>query len=76
MTWKPHLRLVTIDEAAELVDRPASTIRRWISEGRMPVIAKQGRRGLVLEAHVLRVDGELASRDACGVSTRDATLSP
>ena len=62
MTWQPHLRLVTIEEAAELVDRPPSTIRRWISEGRMPVIAKQGRRGLVLESHVLRIDGELAKR--------------
>lgn len=61
MTWQPHLRLVTVEEAAELVGRPASTIRRWVSEGRLPLAAKHGRRNLLLESHVLRVDGELSA---------------
>lgn len=62
MTWRPHLRLVTIDEAAELIDRPTSTIRRWISEDRLKPIAHFGRRTLLLEAHVLRVDAALSAR--------------
>lgn len=56
-TWRPEQRLLTIDEAAESVMRPASTIRRWVSEKRLTVRAKRGRQQLVLESDVLEVDG-------------------
>lgn len=56
MTWEPHKRLLTIDEAARSVDRPSSTIRRWISEGRLRPTATTGWRKLYLESDVLAVD--------------------
>jgi excisionase family DNA binding protein len=55
--WEPDRRLLTIEEAAESVARPASTIRRWITEKRLAVTAHRGRQALVLEADVLEVDG-------------------
>lgn len=57
MTWHPELRLLTIEEAADSVRRPASTIRRWLAEGRLTPRASHGRRPLLLEADVLEVDG-------------------
>ena len=58
MIWDPHARLVTIPEAALSVDRPESTIRRWIAEGRLRTVGRQGRRWLLLEADVLQVDAD------------------
>jgi len=58
MTWHPDRRLLTIEEAAQSVDRPASTIRRWIAEGRLRTVGKQGRRALILEAHLLEADAD------------------
>ena len=65
MSWDPHERLLTIPEAAKSVDRPESTIRRWISEGRLTPRARMGRRALLLEADVLQVDGDTARGPAC-----------
>lgn len=62
MTWTPHRRLITTTEAAQSIDRPASTIRRWVSEGRLPVTARLGHRPLFLESDVLRVDAETQTR--------------
>lgn len=58
MSWDPHARLVTIPEAALSIDRPESTIRRWISEGRLRTMGRQGRRTLLLEADVLQTDAD------------------
>jgi len=54
--WEPHLRLLTIDEAAASIGRPASTVRRWISDGRLHPIAAMGWRRLYLEEDVLAVE--------------------
>lgn len=54
--WDPYLRLVTIEEAAESVGRPQSTIRRWMSEGRMEPLAYMGRQPLLRESDVLAAD--------------------
>ena len=54
--WDPYLRLVTIAEAAESVQRPESTIRRWISEGRITPLAYMGRQPLLRESDVTRAD--------------------
>jgi excisionase family DNA binding protein len=50
--WNPHQRLLTIEEAARSVGRPASTIRRWLTEG-LTVFARLGHRPLILEADLL-----------------------
>jgi len=60
VTWDPGERLLTIDEAAASVSRPASTIRRWISEGKLLPKAYQGHRNYYLEADVLRVEAEVS----------------
>lgn len=62
MTWQPDRRLLTVDEAADTVDRPASTIRRWVFEGRLKATARQGHRWLYLEADVLAVDAATRKR--------------
>lgn len=58
--WDPHMRLLTINETAASTGRPASTIRRWVSEGRLTSHAwlntPHGRRDLYLEADALAVD--------------------
>jgi len=54
--WDPHARLLTITEAAASIDRPASTIRRWISEGRLKPTAWLGWQALYLEADILDVE--------------------
>lgn len=58
-SWDPHARWVTIEEAARSIHRPASTIRRWISERRLTPVARQGRRTLLLEADVLQAEADL-----------------
>lgn len=58
MTWDPSRRLLTTEEAAQSAGRPASTIRRWVSEGRLTAHAHMGRQALFLESDVLRVDGD------------------
>ena len=60
MSWAPHRRLLTIDEAAHSIERPASTIRRWISEGRLRTVGKIGRRALILESDLLQTDADTA----------------
>jgi hypothetical protein len=60
--WNPALRLVTIEEAAVSVDRPESTIRRWICEQRVTVFAKYGRRTLILESELLKAEAEARKR--------------
>lgn len=62
MTWEPDRRLLNLKEAAASVDRPESTIRRWISEHRLTIVAWHGRRALILEADLLRVDADTATR--------------
>lgn len=62
MTWHPDRRLLTVEEAAESVDRPASTVRRWITERRLLPQATWRGRPLLLEADVLRVDAETRRR--------------
>lgn len=55
--WNPHARLLTITEAAASIDRPTSTVRRWISEGRLQPHAfrwaNHRNQDLYLEADVL-----------------------
>lgn len=58
MTWDPYARLLTITEAAQTIDRPPSTIRRWITEGRLKPHAHHGKRNLYLEADVLAADAQ------------------
>ena len=54
--WHPEARLLTINEAACSISRPASTIRRWISEGRLEPTAWLGWQALYLEADILAVE--------------------
>ena len=56
--WDPTARLLTIEEAAVSACRPASTIRRWLADGRLKPYAKYGGRTLILEDDVLRVDAD------------------
>ncbi|KNX38088.1 helix-turn-helix domain-containing protein [Luteipulveratus halotolerans] len=58
MTWDPYGRLLTIEEAARAVDRPTSTIRRWITEGRLTPTAALGHRKLYRESDVLAADAD------------------
>lgn len=58
MSWHPDRRLLTVEEAAESVHRPVSTIRRWISEGRLNVAGRQGRRALIRESDLLETDAD------------------
>jgi excisionase family DNA binding protein len=58
MSWHPSKRLLNMPEAARSIGRPQSTIRRWISEGRLPVFARQGRRVFVLESDLLKAEAE------------------
>ncbi|GAB3080932.1 hypothetical protein GCM10027053_51770 [Intrasporangium mesophilum] len=58
MSWQPERRLVTIAEAAKSVDRPESTVRRWLAEGRLKSNFTYDGAPLVLESHALRVDAE------------------
>jgi excisionase family DNA binding protein len=67
MTWDPTCRLLTIEEAAESAQRPTSTLRRWVSEGRLAPYARLGRRSLFLESDVLRVDGDTRRGRPTGV---------
>ena len=57
-TWNPYRRLLTINEAAASIDRPASTIRRWISEGLLEPAATNGRTRYYYESDVLQVEKE------------------
>lgn len=56
--WDPQTRLLTPREAAESIQRPYSTVRRWIHEDRLKPHARRGKRYLYLEVDVLRVDAE------------------
>ena len=56
MNWHPHRRLLTITEAAASINRPASTIRRWVSEGRLEAAAQSDRARYYLESDVLAVE--------------------
>ena len=60
--WDPYARLLTINEAAASIDRPASTIRRWISKGLLEPAATNGRTRYYYESDVLQV--EAATRRA------------
>lgn len=75
MTWNPAARLLTIDEAADSIDRPASTIRRWLAEGRLTPHAFHGRRNLILEADLLRVEAILSAPRGTMKKPRDAGTS-
>ncbi len=59
--WDPHARLLTIQEAAQSLDRPQSTIRRWITEG-LKVTARMGTRPLILEADLLAYEAVARTR--------------
>ena len=58
--WDPNKRLLTINEAAHSIHRPESTIRRWISEGRLKPRAFRWQsfrnQDLYLEADILKVE--------------------
>lgn len=54
--WDPHLRLLTISEAADSIDRPESTIRRWISEGRLEPAAQNGRIRYYFESDIFAAE--------------------
>lgn len=60
MTWRPEQRLLTIGEAAVSVERPESTVRRWLSEGRLTPFAFQGRRPLILESAILALEADVS----------------
>lgn len=85
MTWQPDRRLLTLEEAAASVHRPASTIRRWLAEGRLRATGRQGRRALILESDVLEADASTTRSKPrilvtpiglTAVSTVPATLTP
>lgn len=69
MSWEPERRLLTIPEAARSVGRPQSTIRRWLSEGRLRIFGKQGRNPLILESDLLEADADT-------VRSRPRTVRP
>lgn len=69
--WDPSQRLLTITEAAESIRRPASTIRRWISENRLHPTARLGHNYLYLEADVIRVEAETRLRTGTVGAVRD-----
>lgn len=58
MSWDPNRRLLTIAEAADSVERPESTLRRWISEGRLAPAASMGKTSLFLESDVLKAEAD------------------
>ena len=63
VTWDPDARLLTIEEAGRSVGRPQSTVRRWLSEGRLTPTAWLGpRRPLILESDVLACDADTVRR--------------
>lgn len=53
------MRLLTIKEAAKSIDRPASTIRRWLSDGEVRAYAHAGRNPLILESELLETEARL-----------------
>lgn len=57
--WDPYMRLLTIDEAAKSIDRPKSTIRRWLSQGEVRAYAHAGRNPLILESELLETEARL-----------------
>lgn len=57
--WDPHMRLLTIAECATSLDRPQSTIRRWLSEGEIRAFAHAGRNPLILESELLETEARL-----------------
>ncbi|MGN6245128.1 MAG: helix-turn-helix domain-containing protein [Motilibacteraceae bacterium] len=70
VTWEPEKRLLTIEECAASIDRPVSTVRRWVSEGRIKPYATWQGRYLYLESHLLHAEARARRRE--GVSaTRD-----
>lgn len=58
----PLSRLLTLDEAAQLVDRRPGTIRSWVHRGHLPVI-RVGRRVWVTERAVLEAERDVWQRD-------------
>jgi hypothetical protein len=54
--WDPYARLLTAAAASLSVDRPYSTIRRWISEGKLKPFASQGTTRFYLESDVIALD--------------------
>ena len=70
--WDPHARLLTINEAAASISRPASTIRRWITEGRLRPTAQSDQHRYYLEADVLAV--EATTRRPTGLTRQRALV--
>jgi len=70
MTWHPHRRLLTITEAAVSIDRPASTLRRWVSEGRLEPAAESDRARYYLESDVLAVEAATRHHPTSAVTTK------
>ena len=69
MTWDPEARLLTIEEAARSVGRPQSTVRRWISEGRLtPFAWLDRRRPLILESDALACEADTAHKGRSAVT--------
>lgn len=57
--WDPHMRLLTIAECAKSIERPESTIRRWLSEGHLRAYAHAGGKPLIMEAELLETEARL-----------------
>ena len=51
-------RFLTTEQAAEVASVPASTVRRWVSEGRLEAVRFEGRLWL-LEDEVLDVEAAI-----------------
>lgn len=68
--WDPNKRLLTTSEAAASIDRPASTIRRWATEGRIKATywLTPTNQALYLEADILTA--EAATRRQTPPTTR------
>lgn len=60
--WNPSARLLTIAQAAQSVERPESTIRRWLSQG-LRVYSRLGHRPLILESDLLAYDALSVARE-------------
>ncbi|GAB3884531.1 helix-turn-helix domain-containing protein [Terrabacter terrigena] len=69
MIWRPHRRLLTIEEAARSAGCKPGTIRRWIRTGRLRVVAHKRRQPLLLESDVLEADARIHRRRARPRST-------
>lgn len=73
--WDPRHRLLTMAEAAVSAQRPESTVRRWVAEGRLVAAATAAGQPLFREIAVLDVESHARRGDARWRRARTAALA-